>query len=60
MKCEVWSVECGVWSVECSVVLGSTLCKLWGTKKYWEVLCASILIQSSIYWELLCASSVVL
>ena len=42
VKCEVWSVECGVWSVECSVVLGSTLCKLWSTKKYWEVLCASI------------------
>ena len=29
------------------VVLGRTLCKLCSTKKYWETLCASFVVQSS-------------
>ena len=34
-------------AVQYKVVLGRTLCKLCSTKWYWEVLCASFVVQSS-------------
>ena len=34
-------------ALEYKVVLGSSLCKLCSTKYYWEVLCASFVVQSS-------------
>ena len=61
VECEVWSgkcgvrsvmcreltVNCGVWNPVCEVVLGSALCKFCGTKCYWEVRCANLIVQSS-------------
>ena len=42
------------------VVLGSALCKLCSTKSYWNVLCASFVVQSTKrYWEVVCANFVV-
>ena len=50
-ECEVeaWNVRvrCGVWSLEREVTVGSALCKLRSAKLYWEVACASFLVQSS-------------
>ena len=38
MEWEVWSVMCGELRVECGV---------WSAKQYWEVPCASFVLQSS-------------
>ena len=36
-----------VQALKYKVVLGNTLCKHFSTKYYWEVLCASFVVQSS-------------
>ena len=40
-----WSVECGVWDVMCGEL--SVQCGIWSGKQYWEVPCASSVVQCS-------------
>ena len=57
VKCGVWRVKCNVvlgstgghfvQALSYKVVLGSTLCKLRSTKWYWELPCASFVVQST-------------
>jgi len=42
-----YKARTNTFTVITSVVLGSSLCKLCSTKQYWDVLCASLVVQSS-------------
>ena len=45
---------CFVQALQYKVVLGSALCKLCSTQKYWELLCASFVVQVVVLGRALC------